>query len=238
MSKRRLERPASVAGKRRAARPRYGRISAAGSALAITLVTLLGGIGVLPQDGPAVASSTSDGGAGRASNVSAALPETPAPSTPAVTPSPSVGAPAAKAARVTGDAAGVPASSGTGKRVVFDISDQRVWLVGTDGELVRSYLVSGSVTDNLQPGTYAVYSRSRHAVGIDDSGTMEYFARFTRGANAPIGFHSIPTKDGKAVQTLDQLGTPLSHGCIRQALPDARTLWDFAPEGTKVVVTA
>jgi lipoprotein-anchoring transpeptidase ErfK/SrfK len=67
---------------------------------------------------------------------------------------------------------------------------------------------------------------------------MQYFVRFTRGNNAAIGFHSIPTKNGKALQTAAQLGTPQSHGCIRQALPDAKTLWDFAPVGTKVVVTA
>jgi lipoprotein-anchoring transpeptidase ErfK/SrfK len=40
------------------------------------------------------------------------------------------------------------------------------------------------------------------------------------------------------VQTRDQLGSPQSHGCIRQWRPDARALWRFAPRGTKVVVTA
>lgn len=131
----------------------------------------------------------------------------------------------------------VPAESGEGKRVVFDMSDQRVWLVDGD-DVVSTYLVSGSVTDNLHPGSYAVYSQSRWAVGIDDSGTMQYFTRFTRGANAAIGFHSIPTKNGKALQTRAQLGSPQSHGCIRQWLPDAKRLYRFAPVGTKVVVTA
>jgi lipoprotein-anchoring transpeptidase ErfK/SrfK len=122
--------------------------------------------------------------------------------------------------------------------VVFDMSDQRVWLVDDANGVYRTYLVSGSLTHNLNPGTYAVYSRSRWAVGVDDSGVMQYFVRFTRGANAAIGFHSIPTKKGRFLQTTAQLGTPQSHGCIRQALPDAQQLWDFAPVGTKVVVTA
>ena len=127
---------------------------------------------------------------------------------------------------------------GWGKRIVFDISDQRVWLVDAGDEVRRTYLVSGSVTDNLDPGTYDVYSRSRWAVGVDDSGVMQYFVRFTHGDHAAIGFHSIPTKDGHLLQTRAQLGTPQSHGCIRQALPDAIRLWNFAPVGTKVVVTA
>ncbi|HEX4472874.1 MAG TPA: L,D-transpeptidase [Nocardioides sp.] len=134
----------------------------------------------------------------------------------------------------------VPADSGTGRRIVFSQSLQRVWLLGQQTDDVeKSYLVSGSVTDNLQPGTYSVYSKSRWAVGIDDSGVMQYFVRFTQGpTGAAIGFHSIPTKNGVALQSRAQLGTPESHGCIRQYLPDAIALWNFAPIGTKVVVVA
>jgi hypothetical protein len=119
------------------------------------------------------------------------------------------------------------------------MSDQRVWLIdrvaGQDA-VARTYPVSGSVTDNLTAGTYAVYSKSLHAVGIEDSGTMEYMVRFAHGPNAAIGFHDIPVSHGHLVQTRDQLGTARSHGCIRQWRPDARALWRFAPVGTKVVV--
>jgi hypothetical protein len=120
---------------------------------------------------------------------------------------------------------------------VFDMSRQRVWLVDDDDEVLRTYLVSGSVTDNLGPGTYEVFSRSRHASGIDGS-SMDFMVRFTQGDNAAIGFHDIPEMDGEPVQTRKQLGTPLSHGCVRQARPDAVALWRFAPVGTPVVVTA
>jgi lipoprotein-anchoring transpeptidase ErfK/SrfK len=40
------------------------------------------------------------------------------------------------------------------------------------------------------------------------------------------------------VQTKAQLGTPQSHGCIRQKESDAKALWAFAPIGTTVVVVA
>ena len=62
--------------------------------------------------------------------------------------------------------------------------------------------------------------------------------RFAHGPNAAIGFHDIPVLDGAKVQTRDQLGTPQSHGCIRQLRADAKALWDFAPVGTTVVVVA
>jgi hypothetical protein len=122
---------------------------------------------------------------------------------------------------------------------VFSQHLQRVWLVGADNKVARTYLVSGSTTDNLQPGTYAIERRERHAIGIDNSGTMRYFDVFTAGpTGAAIGFHSIPVKDGHLVQTMAELGTPQSHGCIRQWMPDAIALWKFAPMGTKVVVVS
>ena len=132
-----------------------------------------------------------------------------------------------------------PAGSGAGRRVVFDLSDQRVWLVRDGGSVRSTYLVSGSVMDNLQPGRYQVYSRSERATSFDYTSTMRWMVRFTEGATAAIGFHAIPRdSDGDAVQTLAQLGTPQSHGCIRQRPRDAKALWDFAPLGTSVVVTA
>ncbi len=133
----------------------------------------------------------------------------------------------------------VPADSGSGRRVVFDMSDQHVWLVRDNGRAARSYPVSGSVYDNLDPGTYEVYSRSEQAYAFDGSGSMRFMVRFTQGDNAAIGFHDIPIDtEGRKVQTRAELGTALSHGCIRQWPDDAQALWRFAPVGTTVVVTA
>ncbi|MDT0202075.1 L,D-transpeptidase [Nocardioides sp. AE5] len=130
----------------------------------------------------------------------------------------------------------LPPDSGEGYRVVFSQDQQRVWLVEADGTVRRTYPVSGSVYDNLAKGTYAVFSRSEKAYGIEDSGTMNWFVRFARGERAAIGFHDIPVHRGEPVQGVAELGTPLSHGCIRQDADDARALWDFAPIGTPVIV--
>jgi lipoprotein-anchoring transpeptidase ErfK/SrfK len=135
----------------------------------------------------------------------------------------------------------LPAHSGTGRRVVYDISAQRVWLVTANGSVQRTYLVSGSRQQDLVlPGTYTVQSRSEDAISFDHKETMHYMVRFTHGENSPIGFHDIPVRDtdGKLVQTRRQLGTPLSAGCIRQWEPDAKAMWRFAPVHTKVVVVA
>jgi len=131
----------------------------------------------------------------------------------------------------------LPPRSGHGRRVVFDLSRQRVWMVSANEKVRSSYLVSGSRLDNLQPGRYKVFSRSRHAVGYGNHSTMRYFVRFARGENSNIGFHDIPLDhSGKPVQSLKDLGTPQSAGCIRQRPVDAKRMWRFAQEGTKVVV--
>lgn len=142
----------------------------------------------------------------------------------------------APAVRLVVDESALPADSGSGRRVVFSQTAQRVWLVEADGVVARTYLVSGSLYDNLQPGSYAVFSRSEQAWGIDDSGTMRNFVRFAHGPNAAIGFHDIPELNGEPLQTEAELGTPQSHGCVRQASDDALALWEFAPIGTQVVV--
>ncbi|MCD4534185.1 L,D-transpeptidase [Nocardioides sp. cx-169] len=222
-------------------RPRYGRIGILGSSLAVTLVAVLGGTGILPSTAhdtdprdlvgrvservttPDDRSSEASRSDSRAE--AAARPE-------AATPSPDP-------ARLARPATALPSDSGKGKRVVFSESRQRVWLVDEREQVVSTYAVSGSVYDNLDPGTFEVYSRSEDATGIDDSGTMKYFVRFTQGdAGAAIGFHDIPVLDGKRVQSVAELGTPLSHGCIRQRRSDALRLWRFAPIGTTVVVTS
>lgn len=132
-----------------------------------------------------------------------------------------------------------PAGSGHGRRIVLDLSAQQVWLVRDGGGVARTYLVSGSRHDNLQPGRFEVYSKSQRATSFDYASTMRWMVRFTQGANAAIGFHDIPRDhSGDPVQTWDRLGTATSAGCVRQRPRDARALWRFAPVGTPVAVVA
>lgn len=194
------------------------------ASLGATLGALLLGSGLVPLDEHPAAADTPHADPRPA--VTSTVPVAPDPD-----PSP------ARAAAKPADPAALPSGTGSGKRIVFSESAQRVWLVGGRDQVVSTYLVSGSVIDNLHPGTYDVYSRSRWAVGVDDAGTMQYFVRFTKGPEgAAIGFHTIPRKNGDPLQSESQLGTPQSHGCIRQRTEDAIRLWDFAPEGTTVVV--
>ena len=125
------------------------------------------------------------------------------------------------------------------KHVVYGVSDQRVWLVGADGSLVDTYLVSGRV-GTPAPGRYRVFSKSVYAWSFTPGVTMKHMVRFARGqSGAAIGFHSIPNgPHAVPIQTEDELGQFRSAGCVRQRNDKAAQLYEWAPIGTPVAVIA
>lgn len=130
----------------------------------------------------------------------------------------------------------LPPNSGSGRRIVYDDSAQRVWIVEASGIVRDSYLVSGrrGVPD---AGTHEIYSKSPKAWAGHDGITMNHMVRFARGRSLAIGFHSIPRYGtGRPMQTESQLGTHQSAGCVRQADHQAAALFAWARIGDTVVV--
>jgi lipoprotein-anchoring transpeptidase ErfK/SrfK len=114
-----------------------------------------------------------------------------------------------------------------------------VWLINADNTVLRTYRVSGRM-DQPNPGTYHVWSRSAFTCAIHNNKTcMRFMVRFAHGPEGDnIGFHEIPKNNGVPLESDSQLGTPLSHGCVRQSTADAQAMWAFAGVGTTVVVVA
>ena len=131
----------------------------------------------------------------------------------------------------------IPQNSGTGERVVYSLSRQRVWLVAEDGYPIDSYLVSGR---DWMPnvGTFHVWGKSRRTNGYDPSYTMNFMVRFAVGSHGgTIGFHDLPLYKGRPVQTVNDLGTAnLSGGCVRQDRYHARMMFSWTEIGTTVEV--
>ena len=131
----------------------------------------------------------------------------------------------------------LPAGSGSGRRIVYSNSRQRVWLVEASGAVSHSWLVSGR-RGIPAPGTYRVFSKSpSSAAGPTGGLRLGHMVRFARGQRLAIGFHAIPTARGRPIQGIDELGEFRSAGCVRQDPRDAATLYAWAPIGTAVVVT-
>lgn len=223
------------------------RVFAVGGAAAITIVSLAGAFGIgpgavdrgtpatQPFEANSVPTAPFDATLHAASG-SQPTPESAGGASPARTP-PQKPQDVSDGDKQTSDTV-LSAGTGHGRRIVFDISDQRVWLVAGN-QVARTYAVSGSRSDNLDPGRYSVYSMSRHATSFDGRETMNFMVRFTHGDNAAIGFHDIPAfVDGRLAQSRADLGTAKSAGCVRQWITDAKALWEFSDVGTSVVVTA
>jgi lipoprotein-anchoring transpeptidase ErfK/SrfK len=149
-----------------------------------------------------------------------------------------LGYPLSSVASAGADAPPLPANSGSGRRLVYERTGQRVWAVDEDERILRSWLVSGSKYDNETPGTHEVYSRSDMSTAWNGKAWLPMMVRWLQTDIGHIGFHAMPrhVEDDSPYQTEAELGTRLSGGCQRQADRDARFTWDFAQVGTKVVV--
>ena len=135
------------------------------------------------------------------------------------------------------EVAPVPAKSGTGRRIVYANRQQRVWVINTNNKVIRTFLVSGMLR---QPGkgTFKVFSKSRASFSPEFAGvTFRFMTRFAIGRNGGnVGFHEIPLRYGKLMQTVDELGAFKGSGCLRSSTQDARFIYRWATLGTKVVV--
>ena len=134
-------------------------------------------------------------------------------------------------------AAPVPIKSGTGRRIVYANRQQRVWVINADNEVIRTFPVSGMLG---QPGngTFSVFSKSPSSYSPEFAGvTFRFMTRFAIGRNGGnIGFHEIPIRNSKPMQTVDELGAFKGSGCLRSSTKDALFIYQWATLGTKVVV--
>jgi hypothetical protein len=132
----------------------------------------------------------------------------------------------------------LPRNTGAGRRVVYSNSLQWVWLIDKNERVVRSMPVSGR-RGVPSPGSYAVTSQSLWSFSLDFEGVnfrwMTRFALGPEGGN--IGFHEIPRKNGKPMQTEAQLGSFAGSGCVRMSTADVKFLYRWAKRGTPVIVT-
>jgi len=135
------------------------------------------------------------------------------------------------------EVAPVPIKSGTGRRIVYANRQQRVWVINADNEVIRTFPVSGMLG---QPGngTFSVFSKSPTSFSPEFAGvTFRFMTRFAIGRNGGnIGFHEIPIRNSKPMQTVDELGAFKGSGCLRSSTKDALFIYQWATLGTKVVV--
>jgi len=138
-----------------------------------------------------------------------------------------------------------PDVGGSGKRLIYSNSGQRVWWVDENDNLVDTYLVTGR-KGIPPPGLYHVFSKSAQAYAPYGGITMKWMVRFVppktiikpwdgRLNQWSYGFHGIPIyPDETQLHTI--LGQFGSGGCVRQDDHQAEALFHWTPVGTPVYV--
>lgn len=124
----------------------------------------------------------------------------------------------------------LPAGSGVGRRIVYSLTEKRVWLVDAAGKPARTFTVwPGTVSP--QPGRYSITLRTPSLKGSDGV-EVEHVMYFTTTEGVNIAFSnaldgsSPPPADGKKL------------GGIRMHKEDGAALWSFGDQGTRVAVVS
>ena len=136
----------------------------------------------------------------------------------------------------------VPSGSGQGRRIVISQAQNWVWLVGSEGGVVKQ----GGIIDlpsELAKGWHHTGSYCGRAARIKRNTTSSgavWLENFVRFAPCGIGFHRIPTYQSNGAQMHPDwyLGTNVtqSHGCIRLSKEMSLRLWRFTSGGARVRV--
>lgn len=131
-------------------------------------------------------------------------------------------------------------AAGTGKKIVINLSKQQVVLY-EKGRIVSIRKISSGKRSTPTPvGEFAIRNKITTAYSKPYRLYMENWMAFSNDGS--YGLHSLPywkTKSGgKLYEGASHIGTPVSHGCIRQTLADSKSLFDWAPIGTPVSIKA
>ncbi len=123
------------------------------------------------------------------------------------------------------------------KRMVVDISEQRLW-VYENGELVRNFVISTGIDRSpTQPGVFQIQTHENPAYASAWDLWMPHFMGiYEAWPGFMNGFHGLPTLSSGVTLWRDILGSPASYGCIILDLPDGEWLYNWAEEGVVVEI--
>jgi LysM repeat protein len=126
-----------------------------------------------------------------------------------------------------------PAANG-GKRIVVDLSDQRMY-VYQGGQLIWNWVVStGRPGQQTAVGHWEVLNKLPNAYAYTWGLQMPYWIGIYWAGHLQNGIHALPIQgDGQRLWE-GYLGQPVSYGCVILSTEHAATLYNWAPVGTPV----
>ncbi len=135
----------------------------------------------------------------------------------------------------------VPLEPVPAKRIVVSRGQQRLRAY-ENGQVVFDWVIStGLPTSPTALGTFQIQSHEVNAYAQQWNLYMPHFMGFYHpGPNMDLmnGFHGFPTRGGGYLLWTDDLGRPVTYGCVLLSLENAATLFSWAEDGVVVVVSA
>ena len=121
-----------------------------------------------------------------------------------------------------------------GKYIDINLSSQMLSLF-QDGALLDSYPVStGRIGMETPRGTHAIANKSPRAWSRKYGVFLPYWMAIT--PNGVFGIHELPENPSGDREGANDLGIPVSHGCVRLDIGPAERVYNWAEIGTPVVV--
>lgn len=125
------------------------------------------------------------------------------------------------------------------KRVVVSISQQRAW-VYENGTLKWEWLAStGIASSPTAPGVFQIQTHEPNAYAANwDLWMPNFMGIYQPAPNVEFmnGFHGFPTRDGANLLWTNNLGTPVTYGCILLSNENAAQLYEWAEQGVIVEI--
>ena len=126
-------------------------------------------------------------------------------------------------------------STGGGKYILVDISDQHMYVYEGDA-LIYSFVASTGINNATRVGTFAVQSKIPNAYGATwDIWMPEWLGIYWAGG-LENGIHALPILPNGATLWEGYLGRPVSYGCVVLGTYDAQVLYNWAEIGTPVEI--
>lgn len=125
------------------------------------------------------------------------------------------------------------------KRIVVSLSEQTTW-VYEDGSLKWEWPASTGIPSSpTAPGVFQIQSHEANAYAANWNLWMPNFLGIYRPvptSDFMNGFHGFPTRNGSTLLWTDDLGHPVTYGCILVSSDNAAQLFDWAEAGVVVEI--
>lgn len=127
------------------------------------------------------------------------------------------------------------AKANSGKVIDISISDQQMTVI-ENYRVINRFAVSTGTWD--MPTPYGTFYVQNH---IYDAYSQPYdlYMPFWMGIGGGYGIHGLPYWKyswGNVYEGVNHLGLRVSHGCIRLSVANAEWLYNWAPNGTQVII--